>query len=74
MERHYSGAVVIVDTPKRDVKLEVRKAFSGPNRAPTELHKVALQEVARLVNPLIVKSCMTLRPPIQWNGGDVILW
>lgn len=44
----------------------------GEDLVPDELLRACPQAALRLIHPLIVKSAATLRPPLQWRGGQIL--
>jgi hypothetical protein len=63
-----------VDISRSHAKMKALKGV-GENCIGGELHKLLPTDTARLLHPLHTKATMTLRRPLQWNGGQLmVLW
>jgi hypothetical protein len=49
----------------------VHKAI-GEDRLPDELIRGCCKEVAALLHPVFTKAAVSLRPPLQWRGGQIV--
>ena len=68
VERHPLGMVPMTSLCERLAKAKSGKAMGPLHEAPEACHLFA-QQLARIYDPLVIKSCLTLTGPLQASGA-----
>lgn len=70
VERTPCAVVGILDLQVKLSRATCGKTF-GPAQVPTEVCRVAPSEIARLYDPIVVKTALSLEGSLQWRGADI---